>query len=391
VDKLVLIALDILYISADDTREIRAMIAAATDVLPQKVMVTCTHTHSGPVTVDMLFSENDPVVPESDPEYLEKLRNGVLEAALNAVEAAKNAEIAVTSTDVEGVGCNRHDPDAARDPEVGIIAVRNTDDKTLFGLFMVYCMHPTVIHEDVKEVTSDFPGYARLALQKRFGDDLSVVYSTGPQGNQSPRYHVKAQTFEEAERLGSILGNAVADAVAKLADADYTSEPALKSVSDTITPVRKPMRSVEDAEANLEFRKKEFERLKAEGAPHGPTRTAECAYFGADETLFFARRAADGSLDAALENYKEFEVQVFQIGDAFIAAFQGEVFVEYSLEVKKRCRGKKVFVVCIANGETQGYITTPEATGYEADNALFAPETGMRMVDKAVELVESLG
>jgi hypothetical protein len=337
----------------------------------------------------MLFSENDPVVPKVDPEYMELVRNGILEATLKAIANAHPAEIATTSTMIDGVGCNRHDPEWARDPEVGIIAVRNVDDKKLFGISLIYCMHPTVIHEDIKEVSSDFPGYARIALQKRFGDALDVIYSNGPQGNQSPRYHVKGQTFAEAERLGFILGNAVADAVANLADDDFTSQPILQSISDTITPIRKGMRTVEEAEANFEFRKKDFERLKAEGAPHGPTRTAECAFFGADETLFFAKRAADGSLDAALKEYKEFEVQVFQIADAFIPAFQGEVFVEYSLDVKKRC-DEKVFVVCIANGETQGYITTAEATGYEADNAIFAPATGKLMADKAVELVGKL-
>lgn len=387
--KLVLVALDMLYISADDTREVRGMIAAATEVKPENVMITCTHTHSGPVTVDMLFSENDPVVPQVDQKFMKKTRDGIVEATRKAIANACPAEIATTSTMVDGVGCNRHDPDWARDPEVGIIAVRNATDKKLFGVSLIYCMHPTVIHEDIKEVSSDFPGYARLALQKRFGRDLNLIYSNGPQGNQSPRYHVKAQTFAEAERLGSILGDAVGEAVANLADSDFTSEPVLKSITDTIVPIRKGMRSVEEAEANLEFRKKEFERLKAEGAPHGPTRTAECALFGADETLFYAKAAANGKLDAALVGYEKFEVQVFQIADAFIPAFQGEVFVEYSLDVKKRCGGK-VFVVCIANGETQGYITTPEATGYEADNAIFAPATGKLMADKAVELVNKL-
>ncbi|MCK5844516.1 MAG: hypothetical protein KAG97_07400, partial [Victivallales bacterium] len=329
------------------------------------------------------------VVPEADPKYMKKTRDGVVEAALKAMSIAEPSELAVSSVEVDGVGCNRHNPNALRDPEVGIIAVRNAGNKRISAISLVYCMHPTVIHEDIKEVSSDFPGYARLELKKRFGDNLNIIYSTGPQGNQSPRYHVKAQTFEEAERLGSILGEAVAGKTANLADSDFTPSPALKSISDVITPIRKPMRSVEDAQANLEFRKRDFERLKAEGAPHGPTRTAECAFFGADETLFFAKRATDGTLDTALKNYKSFEVQVFQIADALLAAFQGEVFVEYSLDVKKRC-GEKVFVVCIANGETQGYITTEDATGYEADNALFAPATGKALADKAVELIQRL-
>jgi hypothetical protein len=51
---------------------------------------------------------------------------------------------------------------------------------------------------------------------------------------------------------------------------------------------------------------------------------------------------------------------------------------------------RKVFVVCCTNGETQGYIVTEDATGYEADNALFAPETGAVMVDKALHLLGNI-
>ena len=60
-----------------------------------------------------------------------------------------------------------------------------------------------------------------------------------------------------------------------------------------------------------------------------------------------------------------------------------------SMEIKERAVGR-TFVVSMANGETQGYITTPEATGYEANLSMFKPESGARLVDKALSLVENL-
>ena len=48
------------------------------------IMVTATHTHSGPMTIDSLASQNDPVVPRADPQYVEQLEAGIVDAAVAA-------------------------------------------------------------------------------------------------------------------------------------------------------------------------------------------------------------------------------------------------------------------------------------------------------------------
>ena len=86
-------------------------------------------------------------------------------------------------------------------------------------------------------------------------------------------------------------------------------------------------------------------------------------------------------------------MQVFRVGDAYLAALPGEHFVEYGLEIKRRAPGR-AFVIANANGELQGYIVTPEAAaagGYEAAWALFRPESGARLVETAVGLMRELG
>ncbi|MCK5861829.1 MAG: hypothetical protein KAH38_05055, partial [Candidatus Hydrogenedentes bacterium] len=210
------------------------------------------------------------------------------------------------------------------------------------------------------------------------------------QGNQSPRYHVKAQTFEEAERLGYILGERVVAAIDKLDDSDFNDKLDIFATSAFIDSVRKLPMSLEEADKNLIFWQNEFERLKIENAGHGPIRSAECSVFGAEEALFIAKCAADGVLDKALESYKKLEVQVIRIGECYMVGLAGELFVEYSLAIKEQVDGQ-VFVLCCTNGEAQGYIVTDGATGYEADNAFFAPATGAAMVEKAVELIAGMG
>ena len=388
-DAVMTIALDLLYITAEDTAEVRNRIVDQLDIEATNIMITCSHTHSGPVTVDLIISGSDPIVPAVDKAYMAQVKTRIIDAAIAAVNSAVDAQVAITSAEIDGVGCNRHDPNDARDAEAGIIVVRDAQTNNIFAISLIYCMHPTVMHEDSTLISSDFPGYTRQYLQQHLGDDVTILYHTGPQGNQSPRYHVTGQTFAEAERLGNILGASVATAIDNLECADYNSSPQLAAAIETVIPERRTLPSLTDAEANLTFRRNEFERLKAENAGHGPIRTAECSVFGAEESVFMATCATNGSLDKALEKYQEFEVQVMKIDDTFIVALQGETFVEYSLDLKEKSSAP-AFVICCANGETQGYIVTEAATGYEADNALFSPATGTAMVNKAVEVIKKL-
>jgi neutral ceramidase len=80
------------------------------------------------------------------------------------------------------------------------------------------------------------------------------------------------------------------------------------------------------------------------------------------------------------------------MGNLFLAALPGEFFVEYGLEIKARAPGR-TFVISLANGEFQGYIVTPEASGsggYEASFALFRAESGARMINATLNLLQEL-
>ena len=386
---LLLVAVDILFLGAKTVHEIRKAIAAQSTVKPENIMVTSTHTHSGPLTLDMIAFKSDPTVPAVDPEYMVFIKASIVKAGLSAIRNARSAEIAVSSAKISGVGCNRHDPKGPRDPEAGIIVVRDCVDRKIFSVSIIYCMHPTVLHEDSTLVSSDFPGYARKYLKLKYGDELVVMHHTGPEGNQSPRYHVKGQTFSEAERLGSILGKTVDDEIRRLSDKSFSGNPVLGALSGKIVPSKRKIPSVTDALKNLEFRKSEYERLKSENAGHGPVRTAECSVFGAEERLFIAKFAEEGKLDVVLADYAELEVQVFRIGNIFFVGFPGELFVEYSLELKRKSP-ERVFAICLANGEAQGYIVTEDATGYEADNSIFLPKTGSDMLELAIEMIKEV-
>lgn len=380
------VAVDILFVHHDTVAACRRRIAAETGVPAAAILISATHTHSGPLTLQVLPWRDDPVVPPPDPRYVADMADGIVAAAVGAVRSAAAAELAVATAYSEGVGCNRHDPAGCRDPEVGILCLRRPGGDIL-ALQLVYSMHPTVLHEDSRLVSADFPHYTRAALEARW-PGAAVLYHTGPSGNLSPRYHVRGQTFAEAERLGLTLAASVGAAVAALGDSDFRTEVPIGAAGTRVTLPPRTFCSVAQAEQDLRTAVETYERLRRQNAPHGPTRTAECAVFGAEEKLTLARAQADGHLEALLGAYNPVEVQVLRLGDAYLVGFPGESFVEYALAVKRAC--PRAFVISLANGELQGYIPTPEATGYEAALSLFEPASGDRLVAAALELLETL-
>ena len=382
---LILVAVDVLQVDPQLARELRRSIANEVGVAEANVFISCTHTHSGPVTQRTRAEK-------PDEEYLAEFRAGIIDAATAAASDLRDAELAWTAADARGAGGNRHAKDGVCDPEVGVLIVRDAATHKPFVISMTYSMHPTVLHEDSTLISSDFPHYARFSLREALGDDVVVLHHTGPAGDQSPRYHVSGQTFDEAERLGRMLGSRVAAAVAKVADTAFSREVTLNAALRPVTLKPRALPSAADAEQLLKDRVATYERLKAEGAPHGPTRSAECAVFGAEHTVDFARMREAGAWDRLVAAYTPMEVQAVRIGKTCLVGLPGELFVEYGLEIKRRA-AMRTFVFSLVNGDLHGYIVTPEAARagcYEASTGIFDPASGRILVDAAVDLLDGL-
>ncbi len=383
---LVFISVDLLFISPGWTRDCRARISAATGIPPENILIGATHTHSGPLTADLLVWKGDPVVPPCDPEYLEFSCGATAAAAIEAWHALEPAEIAMTSANVAGLaGGNRIDPNGPEDPEAGLLMVRRPHGGVPLAILAIYGMHPTVLHEDSTLFSGDFIAFTRMHLEKVFG--AGVVYLNGVSGNQSPRRFVRAQTFAEAERLGLALGTRIEQALHAMAG--FQTNISLDSAV-LQTPIEgKTFPAKEVAAIRLEEARNKYAELKLARAGHAEVRTAECTVFGAEEVLTLAIAEASGEAEAVRRQYREAEVQVFRVGDTAFVAWPGEFFVEYGLEVKS-LSPLRTFVTTMANGELQGYIVTPEAEragGYEAQMAVFPAAMGKRFVDSTLSLI----
>ena len=235
---ILLVSCDVIFVSKQLSESVRRRIEDHTGIPAGNILIAATHTHSGPITANMLSNEADAVVPKADAWYMGRLQDGIVEAAVTAHWHARPAKVGLAIADGSCVGTNRHDPKGPSDSQVPALVMKDAKDDAYIAVMAVCSMHPTVLHEDSTLVSADFPWAARQYLQQHVvGKDCPVVYLTGPCGDQSPRHVTQANTFAEAERLGTLLGRSIAEAMEKVEFSSDVSIECLRSFVDL--PLRK--------------------------------------------------------------------------------------------------------------------------------------------------------
>ncbi|MDR1096711.1 MAG: neutral/alkaline non-lysosomal ceramidase N-terminal domain-containing protein [Tannerella sp.] len=387
-ERVFLIANDLLYIGKASTARIRKAVSEQTGTPESHILIAATHTHSGPVTVDGAISAGDPVVPGADPGYLRFLEHQIARAACKAFNGARPAQTGFAIADGTGTGANRRDPSFAADPQVPVLAVKDTTGNYI-ACMIVCSMHPTVLHEDSTLYSADFPASTREILQEKYlGSACPVLYFTGAAGNQSPRHVTGSNTFDEARRIGSLLAGSVGTRLRKGLRFHSRVEIACDGYSTDLP--RRTFPPVEEAEKNRRKALEHFNALKTDSTDPKAIRTAEVDWFGAEELLFLAGQAQANALDKYCEACLPAEIQVIRIGKMTFVAWPGEIFVEYALRLKEKYAG--TFLITLANGDLQGYIATEEAERnhyYEASNSLFHYSSGELLLSETFKLLDS--
>lgn len=380
----IFISNDVIYVDKDSVARIRKAIAGQTGVPEKNILIAATHTHSGPVTVDCVISANDPIVPKVDKEYLTVMEKKTIESACEAFKQAVPAESAFFKVDGTGIGTNRHDPSGPKDMEIPVMLFKNMEGEYIASL-LVCNMHPTVLHEDSTVYSSDFPHYIRDILQKQYlGTACPVIYFSGACGNQSPRHVTTANTFAEAKRLGNIVAAAIGEKMSE--GLTYSSSLKIDCRQRLIDLQKKRFPSVEEAEKHRLLAKEKFETLKKSSQNVQEIRSAEVDWFGSEEIAFLSKLTQSEVLEEAYAKCLPAEIQIIHMGDWHFVAWPGEIFIEYIIELKRQV--KNTFLITLANGELQGYISTKEANEkgyYEASNSLFDYTSGDILLNETLQ------
>ena len=381
----ILSANDVIGFDKPLVSRIRSGISDQTGIAADNIAIGATHTHSGPRTVLHASAQDDFIVPPPDKSYVDFLVEQVIAAAVAATRKPQPVTVEFGSSRAEGIGTNRRDPEGPSDLSVPVILFRRTDGYPA-ACVCVYSMHPTVLHEDSTLISSDFPGMARTYLTREvFKADVPVLMFMGAAGNQSPRHVTKENTFEEATRIGNILGDAVARG---LGQTEVVNDPVLDVRS---TAVRLPPRQLPALSVAEMQQKRAAARLKSLRVTHATPqeiRTAECDLFGAEEILTLVKMDEIGRLQESYEAILPADLIAIGIGNYYLVGWPCEIFVEYQLRLKQEA--SNAFPICLTNGELHGYLVTPEAAqegGYEASNSLFGPEAAEELYKSTLRLL----
>jgi len=388
-EKLAIVSLDLLFFSKKYVNYVREKASKLTGIPEKNIIITCTHTHSGPWASGMLDIEALEKGYKPDPDYIsfliEKIVSVICDACKNTFDARIGFQKGYCGKE-HGIGGNRRDPSGPSDPEVCVMAVQD-----LSGLWRAcivgYALHPTVLHEDNTLVSADYPGSIRKYLSRKM-PGMNVLFLQGASGNQSTRYFRNSQTFEEAERIGAQIGREAKTVI----DSLKLQNSAKIFVNSTELDISiREFPSLEEATKAVEEAKEIYEKLKESGAPYIDIQNANLKLLGAEDILGYVQMLENGKKIDILEDEIPAELTVIGIGDARIACVPGEIFVEFGLDIKEKSPYKNTFVVELANGCLPGYVYTKEALeygGYETDTSMLSPETGYAFVKTILSMLD---
>lgn len=197
------LTLDAIAVGCELRAELAAAAGAAAGIPPSHVVVSASHTHSGP---SGWTGEIHPVIPA----FRERDLVDALVETVGSVELEPQPVTASwRSIEVVGVGTNRHRRNGPHDNTVGILALHSLSG-SLEAVLLDFACHPTTYGPENMQYSADWPGAARAALAPAV-----VGFLQGAAGDVSPRFTRQGRGAAEVTRLGSLLAGRVREALAE--------------------------------------------------------------------------------------------------------------------------------------------------------------------------------
>lgn len=364
---------DLLYFDKKQVKALRERIG-------KPVMFSASHTHSAPrtaVTIPNPERENDDVDEGYVNELNEKLYALVTDAIANTFDAKVGTYIGQCGAE-QGVGGNRRVKNGICDPSVNVLTVKDADEKVR-ACIVNYTLHPTYLHAENELVSADYPAYIRRFLSFAYPGAV-MLFAQGAAGNQSSRYHRVGQDFEEAARVGTTIGVEVRNCIEKTV---FTSKLDIDLRSVEIDLPLREYPTIEQAQKDAQKARADFEAAKQKD--YITMRNAELYLFGTENKLKSAIMTEKGFKS----NQLPCEIQTAVLGDTAIIGIQGELFVEYALDIKSMGLADKTFVFTVTNGALPGYVCTPQAMaqgGYETGTTMLDEQAGAVITNKVKEM-----
>jgi neutral ceramidase len=169
-----------------------------------QVFLSATHNHSGPAMADFLATPT-----RSGTDYVRSLPASI-GAAINKAKGSLQPATLTMGRGRASISSNRRKESGETDPEVLTLILRDARDKPMAGVLNYGC-HPTVLGQDNRLISSDFPGRSMQAIENHFGDGFVCLFLNGALGDVNPRTCLRYDcrgTFDDVSKVGQELASA---------------------------------------------------------------------------------------------------------------------------------------------------------------------------------------
>ncbi len=167
-----LLVLDLIGLSAAFSAPLRVAVSTATGVPVQRVLTSCTHTHSGPDTLLGMDLYDG---------YVGDLAEAAVAASTQALASLADVSVGVAQIDVPTtLAVNRRG--TAHAPRLQLVDLQA--DGTRLASFVGVGIHPVTHGPDVHVITADWVGHCRRAVEEALGGTAVVI--SGVLGDVNP-------------------------------------------------------------------------------------------------------------------------------------------------------------------------------------------------------------
>jgi len=339
----VLITTDILGFSKPISDIIRERIQEEYGFSKSQIILSSTHTHSGPVLygslVDIYPMESADL--EKVRKYTEALQIQIVDLVGKAVKSKKPVQL-YYGNGVSRFQVNRRNNNektlwkqtelqGPNDYTVSVLKVVNGKGKMVAVLFGYGC-HPTVL--DGYEWCGDYPGFAQIELEKLYPGATALFFqSCGADQNPMPRRELP-MAVQYGKELAAAVECALAGEMNELSS----------NLSFDYSEIELPLVNIPTLE----------DLIKAEKESVGY------------EKQWATRLISEIRAGEELQKSYPYPVQLWKMGELPLVILGGEIVSDYSLQLRQ-ILGHHIFVIGYSN-DVMGYIPTSKILlegGYE--------------------------
>ena len=348
----VLVTLDVCGIDRELSERIRNTLKERRGLGRQRIVLACSHTHSGPVVGTNLLTMYKIDDPEREriaayAQFLEKAVATVAEQALDRLVEAQlswgtgRCDFAVNrrnnkEADVPSLR-TRLALQGPVDHDVPVLRVARADGSVLAIVFGYAC-HCTVL--DAYQFCGDYAGFAQVELESRY-PGAQAMFVAGCGGDQNP---IPRRKLELAVCYGKELAASTANVL-----------------SGSLRPIAGPLEATYD-EIMLAF-----DKLPTKDELEKDSRS-DNFYIASRARHLLKKIEAQGQLNGTYP----YPIQVWGLGELSWVFLGGEVVVDYSLRLKRNLGSSHTWVSAYCN-DVMAYIPSLRVLkegGYEGATAM---------------------